>query len=87
MASKARAEGHEADELRAWKLFALLPSMLLHRARDEKRVARDALIKRCDDFSNGDWAGLHEDALSDVVHDGSRAPGRLAQAAQVQLPV
>ena len=49
---------HEGDELaeeRAWKLFALVPMMLLHKVQGTGRVGRDELAARGDLFTRGRW--------------------------------
>jgi hypothetical protein len=61
---RARAQEHDEDELRAWKLFALLPAMLLHRPRDTGTLGRLVLEKRFDDLARGDWSELLADAAA-----------------------
>ena len=48
----------EEAELRGWKLFALIPSLLLHRTRASRSVGRDELAQRVGDFSRGRWNHL-----------------------------
>ena len=43
-------------ELRAWKLFGLVPIVLLHKPKHGRTVGRDELAQRADDFSKGRWA-------------------------------
>ena len=49
-------------ERRAWKLFGLVPIMLLHRPRHTGSVGRDELCHRADEFVRGRWAELLHDA-------------------------
>ena len=42
----ARAAGDKEEETRAWKLFGLLPTLLLHRPREAGDVGRAELEKR-----------------------------------------
>ena len=76
-------------EERAWKLFGLVPVMLLHRPRHTGSVGRDELAKRADDFGRGKWTELIECARgnvqdhccssADVVKDDARR-GEAAQS-------
>ena len=72
---EARLGGREDEELLAWRLFGLLPVMLLHRPRDQQGVPRATLERRFDDFNAGRWAELLADARTSEVGDGSRKPG------------
>ena len=45
-------------ETRAWKLFGLIPMMLLHRPRGSRSVGRDELCKRADEVARGHWMEL-----------------------------
>ena len=51
------------SEIRAWKLFCLLPSLLLHRPIGGSRVSREDLLERFDKFAQGKWCALFEDAM------------------------
>ena len=62
--------GDEVGERRAWKLFALIPLMLLHRRTGS--VGRDELARRVDLFNNGQWSEL----VNDVVAQQSRVSGQ-----------
>ena len=73
-------------EARAWKLFLLLPFMLLRKARGVGKVVRDELSRRFDKFSEGQWRTLLEEARRAVQMDCPRVatsitPERRAQAA------
>ena len=52
--NRAKLEGDQIAESRAWKLFGLVPTMLLHRPKH----SRDELAKRADDFAQGRWLSL-----------------------------
>ena len=54
----------EVGERRAWKLFALIPLMLLHRPRGTGSLGRDELARRVDAFNAGPWRQLIDDAVS-----------------------
>ena len=69
----ARISGDSEAEHRSWKLFAMLPMMLLRRNAGEKRIPKDALYKRFDDFARGDWDFLIDDISHSIVVGGSRA--------------
>ena len=49
-------------EVRAWKLFFLLPFMLLRKGRGVGKVGTDELSRRFDNFSEGLWRILLEEA-------------------------
>ena len=51
--------GHDSlMKTRGWKLFILLPFMLLWRPRGHAKVGKDELCRRFDKFSAGRWADL-----------------------------
>ena len=50
----------EARRTRGWKLFLLLPRMLLHRPPRGGNIPKRKLAQRFDDFSGGSWARLLE---------------------------
>ena len=52
---RARQAHDTEGEERAWKLFGLIPLMLLHRPRGSGSLGRDELAKRADDFAQGQW--------------------------------
>ena len=49
---------NEVRRTRGWKLFLLLPRMLLHRSRRGGNISKSKLVQRFDDFCGGQWAGL-----------------------------
>eukprot|EP00439_Symbiodinium_sp_Y106_P011468 s11075_g1.t1 len=53
---EAYARGTALQQTRAWKLFLLLPRLLLHRAREPGNVGRETLVQRARDFLAGRWA-------------------------------
>ena len=55
---RARLEGNVEAETRAWKLFGLVPVMLLHRPSGTGSVGRTELAQRVDDFARGLWTDL-----------------------------
>ena len=66
---RARQAHDTVGEERAWKLFGLIPLMLLHRPRGSGSLGRDELAKRADDFARGNWIALLRDSsrsLSEV---------------------
>ena len=80
-ARRTAREKHCSDsELRAWRLFGLLPVLLLHKPPGQGRVARSALAKRFDDFAKGDWTPLLDAARASGAANTSRPPGRAAAA-------
>ena len=62
------AQDSRAKE-RAWKLFGLVPVMLLHRPRGTGSIGKDELVSRADDFVRGRWIDLLEN-----IDDISRQP-------------
>ena len=54
----ARAHGDETREVRAWKLFLLIPRMLLHRPPRSGLVPRKRLEERFRSFEAGEWESL-----------------------------
>ena len=55
-------EGYQSRSVvrqeRGWKLFLLLPRMLLHRSRRGGFLSRDKLVARFDKFAAGQWNSL-----------------------------
>ena len=45
---------------RAWKVFSMLPRMLLHRPPGGGTISREKLVARFEDFSRGEWGRLIE---------------------------
>ena len=52
---RAKLAGDIVAETRAWKLFGLIPTLLLRRPRHGGTTGRDELAQRMDDFANGMW--------------------------------
>ena len=50
---RAHLAGDRVAENRAWKLFGLIPRLLLHRPRGSGSVGRDELCSRADQFAWG----------------------------------
>ena len=61
---QAKQRGDEVGERRAWKLFALIPLMLLHRPRGTGSLGRDELGRRVDAFNAGQWRQLIDEAVA-----------------------
>ena len=60
--------GDEEAELRGWKLFALIPTMLLHKTRASGSVGRDEFAHQVEDFNGGKWNLLISQAKQHCVH-------------------
>ena len=63
---QAARAGDRVMELRAWKLFCLLPFWLLQRPESQGRVGKVELCDRFDKFGEGHWSALHEAACRQV---------------------
>ena len=77
---RARQAHDTVGEERAWKLFALIPLMLLHRPRGSGSLGRDELAKRADDFARGHWIALLRDSSrieSSATRAGIEGPARI----------
>ena len=61
-------------EVRAWKLFLLLPFMLLRRPIGQGRVGKEELSIRFDKFSDGQWGLLAHEALKSIESERPRMP-------------
>ena len=55
---RAKLEGDMVGANRAWKLFGLVPILLLSRPAHIGSVGRDELAKRADEFAQGGWGDL-----------------------------
>ena len=69
-------DGEAPCEIRAWKLFALVPIMLLHRPRGTGAVGRSELSHRTEEFARGHWRALIEAALRDSPAQSRARPER-----------
>ena len=65
-AAEARAAGNVEQETRAWKLFALVPRMLLTKPPRGGLVSKAKLSERCDAFARGEWLSLVEANRADA---------------------
>ena len=54
----------EAKQERGWKLFLLLPRVLLQRLSRGGLVPESKLLERLRRFATGDWIGLLQEGLS-----------------------
>ena len=55
---RAKEAGEAVAKTRAWKLFGMIPAMLLHRPRGSGSIGRHELIRRADVFAQGRWQEL-----------------------------
>ena len=55
---RAKLHGDREGEVRAWKLFAMTPIMLLHKPTGVGSVGRSELLHRADKFARGCWQEL-----------------------------
>ncbi|CAK0794948.1 unnamed protein product, partial [Prorocentrum cordatum] len=55
-------EADETGAARGWKLFLLLPRLLLRREAGQQRIPREQLLERFTRFEAGDWAQLLTEA-------------------------
>ena len=68
-------------ETRVWKLFALLPFMLLRRPKGQQKVGKDELRARFDKFGSGQFAELLADRHSVIEEAGSPVPDLIERRA------
>ena len=66
--------GDDVKETRSWKMFCLLPFMLLRRPAGEGRVGKAELCRRFDQFSEGQWKRLYEEGFRDIRSENTRRP-------------
>ena len=59
---RAKLAGDVLCQTRAWKLFCLVPKMLLHRPRNTGSLGRDELAQRVVKFQRDQWAQLIREA-------------------------
>ena len=67
---RGKMVGDAQAETRGWKLFVLIPMMLLHRPHGTKAVGREKLGHRAEEFSCGRWTDL----ISQAQHHRVFAP-------------
>ena len=65
-------ENDVEGEVQAWKLFGLIPAMLLHRPKGVGSEGRAELVHRVDDFQQGHWEQLW--------HRGQAASAKFSRA-------
>ena len=70
---RAKLENDVEGEIRTWKLFVLIPSMLLHRPRGAGSVGRSELAHRFEDYQHGRWADLMRRGLGTVDEHCSKS--------------
>ena len=76
---KARLEGNVEAETRPWKLFGLIPIMLLHKLYGTGSVGRSVLGHRVDDFARGLWTDLIQSARDTVPRPRPIPPVSMVQ--------
>ena len=72
----------EVMECGAWKLFLLLPFMLLRRPLGRRRNAKSELARRFDSFAAGRWDELLKEAEAESSHNGTARVSREMTAEQ-----
>ena len=70
---RAKLENDVDGEIRAWKLFVLIPSVLLHRPRGAGSVGRSELAQWFEDYQQGRWADLVRRGLGTVDEHRSKS--------------
>ena len=71
-ASFGKPAGDDVKEIRSWKMFCLLPFMLLRRPAGQGRVGKAELCRRFDQFSEGQWRRLHEEGFRHIRSESTR---------------
>ena len=66
---QGRSDGDSSRSSRGWKLFLLLPRLLLHKLPRGGQVPKKQLQRRFESFTDGDWAHL----LATSIDCASRA--------------
>ena len=90
--TRAKLAGDQSAESRAWKLFCLVPIMLLHWPRSSGSVRRDELAKQVTDFEIGRWMELLEAASrfnpsSHSRHERTEEEEQMRRAQAAQSPI
>ena len=55
---KGYEQGDVAKQERGWKLFFLVPRLLLYKRPGELLIPKEELSRRCTAFAKGQWAAL-----------------------------
>lgn len=72
-AQRGRLRGDIQERSRAWKLFFLLPRMLLHRPEGVKRIPKETFADRFKRFNEGKWLELlHECTIIEAGRKGAQ---------------
>ena len=79
---RAKVVADVEAEVRAWKLFCLIPMMLLHKPKGVGSVGRSELAERVNLFQRGSWAQLIHQACA---VPRARSTARRGQAAQKRV--
>ena len=84
VALEARQEavhrGDAVQECRAWKLFLLLPFLILRRTSGRGRVGKTQLTNRFEKFAAGQWEVLFQEAVDATRSDKPRVPVEMTEA-------
>ena len=84
-ARQEAAHGGDAEqECRAWKLFLLLPFLLLRRTTGQGRVGKAELFSRFEKFAAGQWEVLYQEASEATRADKPRVPVELTEVKRAQ---
>ena len=77
---RAKMANDRVGEARAWKLFGLVPMMLLHRPKHTGSVGRDELAQRADDFARAAHQNVQADFPLPRAGDDKARRGLAAQS-------
>ena len=74
-------EATTRDQERGWKLFLMIPRMLLHRGPEGGGIARSKLIAKFEAFARGEWLQLvaTSEACNEKAAVARRRQGRRGQ--------
>ncbi len=69
----SRHGGSPVSRLRAWKLFNLVPRLILHKTHGENFIPKEVLLNRADRFQRGEWHRLLKRRTVNACQVGARA--------------
>ena len=84
-AERGRAEHNEVRSVRAWKLFLLLPRLVLHRSSRGGIISKKTLQARFHRFARGEWLQLlaaGEDAAESRVRGSRRIRSNFSESVE-----
>ena len=67
---RAKLAGDRVAEVRAWKLFGMVPIMLLRRTKHSGTIGRDELAQRVEDFNRGRWTDFLPEVQQSDLRSG-----------------